>query len=92
MNINELADLLGVDLIVRRYPNQHERWTASFEKCETKDGGMLASEYGNGTSPELAIKNYCELISGKVLVFNAMSENRREFNCPKLTYENSTKK
>lgn len=88
MNIYELSDILGAELKLIRYPNQDSRWTAEFSDCEIKNkssDGCLIGEYGNGKTPYEAIKNYAEKISGKVLVFNAYSPTRKEFNCPKLT-------
>ena len=84
MNIYELADILNVQLIVTRYANQESRFSAKFEQCETKDGGCLCSEYGNGKTATEAINKYSDAIAGKLLVFNAMTDKRREFVAPKM--------
>lgn len=86
MTIYELADLLNVTILVHRHPNQDNRWTASFDGCETKDSeysNILAGTYGNGNAPAAALDDYARQIGGKVLVFNAMSDRRREFVAPK---------
>jgi hypothetical protein len=84
MTITELADIIQRQIIVTYYPNQSNRWAASFRHCEIKTGthGLL-SESGNGSSPEVAIKNYIESIKGKTMVFDAMDpQKRREFGVP----------
>ena len=84
MNIYELADVLNVKLIVTRYANQNDRFSAMFERCETKDGGCLCSEYGNGKTATEAINKYSDSIAGKTLVFDAMTDKMREFVAPKM--------
>ena len=86
MTIYELADMLGSDLIIRRYANQKNRFTASFEHAETKpseSSSCLTSEYGNShISAENAISDYVNSIRGKWLVINAMLDSRKEFGVP----------
>jgi len=82
MNIEELADVIGCELIVRRYPNQNNRWRASLDKVEIKKGSILISESGIGSTTQEAINNYVTSIRGKLLVKNAYNENRMEFNVP----------
>lgn len=84
MNIYELADIFNVQLIITRYANQKNRFSAQFERCETKDGCCLRGEYGSGKSAIEAINDYSNLIAGKTLVFNAMTDKRREFVAPKM--------
>jgi hypothetical protein len=90
MNLLDLADVLNKTIIVRRYANQNERWTASMEYCETKEdagSGILAGTYGDGVTPAAALNDYTDQIVGKVLVFNAAStERRQQFVCPKLAH------
>lgn len=85
MNIEEFADVIGADLIIRRYANQDNRYMAEFEHCETteKDSPVLAGEYGNGKTAHMAVLDYVQKIKGKILVFNAYSKDRKEFNAPK---------
>ena len=79
-------DIIGVDIITRRYANQNDRHTAKFENSGTKDDiadGILSGSYGEGKSPEIAIREYVQKIRGKLLVVNAASpNNRKEFFVP----------
>ena len=67
-------------------PNSSMRFYACFKHSETKRStadGCLAGTYGNGATPDAAIKNYAEKLRGKLLVVNAMSDTeRREIQCP----------
>jgi hypothetical protein len=70
------------------YPNQNRRFSASFKHIEVKEGAMLASAYGNGETPELAVKDYVNKIRGKRIIKNAYLDNRQEFDVPKkITHE-----
>jgi hypothetical protein len=80
MTINELCDILNAELVVRYYPNQGCRWTASMNGAETKtdfDDRLLCSTHGNGSSPEHAIEEYVANIRGRVIVLNAGNPERR---------------
>jgi len=87
MNIEEFADIINRDIIITRYACQDNRYSVSFENCETKENeydACLTSAHGNGKSPDEAIENYVDKIRGKFLIFNAMGgEKRREFFVPK---------
>lgn len=87
MNICEFSDIIGVDLIIRRYANQKNRHTASFERTETKsskESSILTGKYGNSNIDAAhAVIDYIEKIKGMWLVVNAMSEDsRKEFGVP----------
>jgi hypothetical protein len=86
MNIDEFADIIMSDIVLRRYCNQSNRWTARFEGAEVKEeksSVMLTGEYGNAKTPQGAIADYVENIKGKILIFNAMSKkDRREYGVP----------
>ena len=89
-----IADLIGADLIVRRYANQKSRWMVTFEHGDTKDSvddPLLTGTTGNGTTPFDALRDYAERIAGKILVLNGGDEKRRrEFAMPlALTVEAS---
>ncbi len=70
----------------------HERWAndmryfAFFRGCEVKSDAILSTKFGNGSTPNKAVRAYAENISGKLLVFNAMSPNRREIVAPALRF------
>lgn len=70
------------ELVLLRYPNQNGRWSASISGAEIKKGSILSGDFGNGTTPEEAIKDYLEKIEGKLLVLGAYTDNRREYNVP----------
>jgi len=79
MNIYDYADTLNLDICLTRYSNQDNRWSASFEHCETKDdstSSCLGETYGNGTSPNSAITDYITKIQGRLLVVNAAGKRR----------------
>ncbi len=89
MNILELADILDKQIEITYYPNQNCRFAASFAHCETKetkDSGVLCSNFGDGNTPTRAINNYAAKISGSILVFDAMTDDRAEFKCPELAH------
>jgi hypothetical protein len=92
MNILDFADLINKQIIIRYYYNQNKRFTAEFSNSEIKEGNLLIGTYGNGSTPEEAIKNYCEKISNKLIVFNAMSKVREEYQLKELNYEKKQKK
>lgn len=87
MNIEEYADALNLDLVIQRYPNQSNRYSARFDRCETKesaDSSCLEGTYGNGRSPQGAVEDYIDKIRGRVLVVDAMMGNdRRQYVVPK---------
>ena len=68
--------------------NQNSRYYAHFEACDVKDGVVLCGTYGNGSSPDEAMADYAEQISGQLLVFNAWTNKlaRREIVAPFLTH------
>jgi len=85
MNIQEYADVLNLDLKLMRYPNQNNRWTAKFERCETKDSEascILSGTYGNGIDPQSAIADYVDSIRGKILVHHANMPNEQRWLVP----------
>ncbi|MBI2625388.1 MAG: hypothetical protein HYW70_03600 [Candidatus Nealsonbacteria bacterium] len=88
MNICELADIIGRDLVITRFPNipsQDHRFTCEFKNSETKkdeDDGLLISTYGEGRTPTAALQDYAKKIRGKLLVLDACSSNRREIWIP----------
>jgi hypothetical protein len=62
------------------------RITARFENIETKNGQLLTSVYGQDLySEKVAVQDYVDKISGKLLVYKAMdNKQRKEINCPPL--------
>ena len=83
MNLEDYADALNSEIVVRRYACQRGRWIAHFPSCEVMDGKILSSIYGDGSTPIAAMNSYAQQIRGKRIVFNAMvRESRREFDVP----------
>ena len=86
MKLEDFADVILKDMLIRRYANQNNRWMAKFEGAEVKDtehSSILAGTHGNGKTPEAAMNDYLGQIRGKILVFNAYGgEKRREYGVP----------
>lgn len=82
MTIEELGDLMQCDLILTRYAAQNNRWCCQFEHAEVKEGCGLLGTHGNAKTPYGAIADYVKKIRGRVIVINAMGDNRREFGVP----------
>lgn len=88
--IEEFAEAhqLTMDVVERELPERSPmRYYAKFARCEVKNRGCLEGRFGNGSTPEEAIKNYATEISMQDLVFNAHTENRKEIKCWRLTSE-----
>lgn len=61
------------------------KFHASFQDTEISEGCFLLSQHGNGNTPNQAIKDYGNIISGKLLIVNAGNpEKRREIRVPIL--------
>ncbi len=85
---DEFAALHSLRMVVCERPRSHwayresNRYYASFDRVEIKEGGMLRGSYGDGATPEEAIENYLGEIRGRRLVFAAYSDCRREIDVP----------
>ncbi len=86
MRLGEYADVLNLDIEIRRYHNQDNRYCAQLEHCEVKDeptSSCISSAHGNGRTPEEAMQDYCNQIRGRLLVVNAFDKvERREYRVP----------
>lgn len=49
-----------------------------YERCDVKDGRFFIGTYGTGNNFEEACEDYLNKISGKTIVFNALSSNSEE--------------
>lgn len=49
-----------------------------FHNCEIKDGAFLVSEFGKGITLSDACEDYIHIITGKTLVFDGCTDNRKE--------------
>jgi hypothetical protein len=84
MTLAEYADALDMQIVITRYPNQNNRWSARFPNCELKVGSMLSSATGEGKSPNAALDALARELSGQRVVFNAGNDRRRECVVPTL--------
>lgn len=82
ISITEYADIINVEIVIRYYPNQDTRFSASFERAEVMEGGCLAGFHGNGKSPKEAVDDCLSQIKGKRIAIGAYTDNRREFVVP----------
>lgn len=83
LSVQEFADQHQLTMEIherskREFP-MLERYYAFFEACEVKEGSVLVGVFGNGETPEDAMKDYAEKISEKRLVFFAGDERRLRF-------------
>jgi hypothetical protein len=82
-SLEQFAEIIGVDIVVRRYAGQNGRWTAQLEHAEVMSGGCLSAAYGDAKEVQGAIRDYCTQIAGKRIAVSALGERRQEFNVPK---------
>ncbi len=81
LQIGNLHNLI-LEISERPLPNRLRmpRFTCRFRYTEVKHEGALLVEYGEGRIIEEAIEDYCNKISNKTLVVNAMNSHRLEFD------------
>ena len=63
------------------------RYIASFKHVEVGGNGFLRSAYGNGGTPEEAMRDYATKISEQFLVYKAYQKSRKEVQAPRLIGE-----
>lgn len=89
VNFYDFLDIIGSNLIIKRYNNQNERWTCSIEYGEIKDSkqsSILSGTYGDGKNPKETIYDYINQIQGKLLIIDPVSKDRKEYNIPNNLY------
>lgn len=87
MNLVEFADMVMQDIDIKYYNNQEGRYCCIFHCGEISEGIALHSTFGNGNTPIKAMNNYSKAISGKKIIFHAMSDTlRKEYMVPNLEY------
>jgi len=87
--ITEFEKEIGIELYIHErspYRDRLFRYYVNFKDSDTKQGGILGSTYGNGNTIDEAIKEYCEKISNKILIFNPYSKDRKEIEVPILVH------
>jgi hypothetical protein len=82
MNINELIKTVNAKLIITKHPLHTEYFTCEINEAEIEEKERLMSVWGQGSTPEKAIQDYCTKIAGRTLVVNAFTKNRKEFKVP----------
>ena len=91
--IEEFADRYNLVMKVseRKLPaGDPSRYYASFAKCDVLKDGMLCGQFGNGVTPEEAIKNYTRCIHLERLVIDALRDSRREIDAWRFTIDETT--
>lgn len=74
--VDRLLSLQGEQLEVWKTDNT--TLCVSYAHCDVKDGYLLISEFGSGTTFYDACEDYYKKICGKTLVFNACTKHRKE--------------
>lgn len=92
INIEDFANEYNLTMLVSERDMAAQalgmlKYTAKFKGVEVKKGLTLEGAYGNGETPEQAIKNYCKHISGQWLVVNAYGKDRMTVYAPHLMPE-----
>ncbi len=82
-SLEEFATKHGLEMVVtERILDKGARYMARFRHVEVKHGAYLSGLYGEGDSPENAIKDYAQGIIGERLIINATQNDRREIVAP----------
>lgn len=78
---NLTVEVVDRDHLPEDDPN---RYYAHFPECEEKDGNILAGTFGDGATPEEAIRDYAKQVGGKHLVFHAWDAEKRYYLFPPI--------
>lgn len=91
MEFQEFADKYDLELEIRER-GSGAKWPIyiHFKGVEVKDGSLLLGEYGNGRTLKEAVCNYAALISNKLLVKGAYTDQRKEIIAPNLYIDEET--
>ena len=86
MTIDEFAEENGLTMEIheRSAIDSPTRFYANFEGAEISEYPGLVGAYGNGATPDEAVDNYAEEISGKLVVIGAYTDGRIEIPVPIL--------
>lgn len=88
MKLDDYADTIRCYIHIVRYPQQEGRWSCSLlamgslyslDTKENEHDPFLTGTYGSGTSPMEAMNDYCQKISGKLLVLNRYDGNKKKY-------------
>ena len=86
--ITDFEREIGHEIVVNERPHSYNlpRYYAKFENCEVKEDCCLIGTYGNGSTIDEALSNYCNEVSNKRMVFNSHTSKRQEIVFPKLVH------
>lgn len=87
MSIEDFADKHGLVMVVNERRIRSVKlapFYAHFKNAEVLRGRFLLGTFGDGSTPEEAIKDYALQISRATLVINANGNGRREIDVPIL--------
>ena len=82
MKLREFSDLIDQSICVILQSNFRGRCYAYIKNTEIIDDGGLKSTYGDGKTPEEAMKALVGEIRGKRIAVNAGGSNKQEFVVP----------
>ena len=82
IKFEDFAEIIGVEIELRRFPLQNGRWMCQFKNTEVKGKGVLIGVHGNDTTPDGAMAAYAREIEGTTIVVGAYTGQRKEFNVP----------
>lgn len=80
------ADYHGLEMVVRErdaeFAGGNWRFYAHFKDAEVMERGCLCGEFGNGATPDLAMRDYAIRIAGKRIAIDARRACRRNIDVP----------
>ena len=92
MTLQEFAYQHGLVMVIHERDEGRDddllRYYACFENSDVRGESVLIGEYGDGDTPEIAMKDYIKHINGKVLVVSGDNCTiNREIEVPILYYD-----
>lgn len=84
MDIMQFEKQEGLLLILEE--QQPGKWAAKFANTDIANFPLIEPDYGIGATEEEAIKNYCNILSNKVIITDKLYHTERGIQCPELTY------
>lgn len=87
MTIEEFAEKHNLTMqITERNAKENDpaRYYARFKRSDIKGDGVLIGSYGDGATPEDAIRDYARTINLKTLVIDGNTDTHREIKVPRI--------
>ncbi len=84
MTLSEIAIITGTSFDERYVSGLPiiTRWQFDLHGVEVEDGGCLVGAYGRGKTLAAAKRDYAKQLQNKIIVVNAMTDDRREYKMP----------